>query len=956
MSLPLVFMVAEKPSICTSVAEALHAIAARDGIRNEKLISRNRSPPVYDFQGNFRGKLSLIRVTSVTGHLYSLDFPPKYQSWETTDPLDLFTAPTVHVSEKGGVVKHLEREAKNAEALVLWMDCDREGENICFEVIRSVVNSMKKGTRGPNCFRAKFSAVTQKDIERAMQNLVSPNHNEALSVDARQELDLKVGVAFSRFQTKYFQGKYGNLDSSIISYGPCQTPTLGFCVQRHDEIQSFTSEPFWSLDIALEVMINGNIKKVPVNWSRGRLFDQNIVETFGYMVHNPQNQSGISSTSASTPNALLCYDIKVSETRKTRPQPLNTVELLKLASKYLGIGPQAAMRSAEYLYLSGFLSYPRTESTTYPKSFDIREALEIQANNPEYSKYATNLLRHGYTQPRQGHDAGDHPPITPVGVPVNLSGDDWKIYDLVTCHFLATISKDATFLKTKAKFRSTTCNEEFQLIGKRELDPGYLTVYGGSKRQEDDEEDEDGDLEAMGDIPEFHRDQIYPIATMNIRQGHTTAPGYLTESELIGMMEKHGIGTDASIPTHINNILTRNYVSLGTGRTLIPTELGIVLVHGYLRIDPDLVLPEVRAAIETFCDLIAKGTASKDQVVKQSLTNFMKKFEYFRQHIGNMDSLFEASFSPLAATGKPLSKCGKCRRYLKFIPLKPQRLYCPTCEETYALPQNGTIKLYKELKCPLDNFDLLVYSLGNTEKAQGKSFTLCPYCYNYPPSFEDVEEIGKDTKGEGETKQCLDPITEGSKKDGEEEEEDDDEGEEDEEDEALKGLAHMGCNSCLHPSCKHSSIQNGVCDCPNEDCSGLMVLDVNSKPNWKLACNVCNMLIRFRAEIHNIIPEVRKECSECEERLITVEFNKLKSPLPDGQTTYTGCIVCDDFLSNLTEIVAGRTINITVLRQMKARRMAAMKGRKGRKGGRGGGRGRGKRRNKADILMSFEDF
>lgn len=88
-------------------------------------------------------------------------------------------------------------------------------------------------------YRAKFSSVTEKDISKAMDNLVEPNRDEALSVDARQEIDLKVGVAFSRFQTSYFQGKYQSLDCRVISsVSSCLLLFLSFCFVRKDSLKS----------------------------------------------------------------------------------------------------------------------------------------------------------------------------------------------------------------------------------------------------------------------------------------------------------------------------------------------------------------------------------------------------------------------------------------------------------------------------------------------------------------------------------------------------------------------------------------------------------------------------------------------------------------------------------------------------------------------------------------------
>lgn len=72
---------------------------------------------------------------------------------------------------------------------------------------------------------------------------------------------------------------------------------------------------------------------------------------------------------------------------------------------------------------------------------------------------------------------------------------------------------------------------------------------------------------------------------------------------------------------------------------------------------------------------------------------------------------------------------------LMFFQAKPSRLHCSHCDETYSLPQNGAIKLYKELKCPLDEFELVLWTSGS----RGKSYPLCPYCFSNPP-FRDMKK------------------------------------------------------------------------------------------------------------------------------------------------------------------------------------------------------------------------
>ncbi|XP_026043499.1 DNA topoisomerase 3-beta-1 isoform X3 [Astatotilapia calliptera] len=750
-----VLMVAEKPSLAQAIAKILSKgnCTSRKGL--------NGACSVHEYTGIFQGQTVHFKMTSVCGHVMSLDFIGKYNNWDKVDPAELFSkAPTEkkEANPKLNMVKFLQVEARGSDCVVLWLDCDKEGENICFEVLDAIQPVMNKGS-ARSVYRAKFSSITDTDIWNAMNRLGEPNHNEALSVDARQELDLRIGCAFTRFQTKYFQGKYGNLDSSLISFGPCQTPTLGFCVERHDKIQSFKPETYWVIQAKV---FKGKESPLTLDWNRVRVFDREVGQMF----------VNLAKTSRDAQVEL----VSKKEKTKQRPQALNTVEMLRVASSALGMGPQHTMQIAERLYTQGYISYPRTETTHYPANFDLKGTLKQQTNNPFWVEEVKALLSTGINQPRKGTDAGDHPPITPMcaATEAELGSDGWRLYEYITRHFIATVSQDCKYLQTTIEFSIGT--EAFSCSGRTLISPG----------------------------------------------------------------------TDASIPVHINNICQRNYVTVESGRKLKPTNLGIVLVHGYYKIDAELVLPTIRSAVEKQLNLIAQGKANYHQVLQHALDIFKRKFHYFVDSITNMDELMEVSFSPIAATGKPLSRCGKCHRFMKYIQAKPSRLHCSHCDETYSLPQNGAIKLYKELRCPLDDFELVLWTSG----ARGKSYPLCPYCFSNPP-FRDMK----------------------------------------------KG---MGCNECTHPSCQHSLNSLGIGQCVECD-SGVLVLDPTSGPKWRMACNKCNVVVHFFEHAHKV-QVAQESCDVCDASLVAVDFNKTRTPLPASETQHTGCVFCDPVFQDLVEL------------------------------------------------------
>ena len=175
--------------------------------------------------------------------------------------------------DKQGIKRTLEEEGRDATVLLLWLDCDLEGENIAYEVIDVATTRNKR----LDIYRAKFSALIPRDIFRTLQHPERPNKHMSDAVDARQEIDLRLGAAFTRFQTMRLQGKFDALRDNVISYGPCQFPTLGFVVERYLTIQSFVAEEYWTITCEFETPDKdertGMLKTV-FYWERNRIFDR----------------------------------------------------------------------------------------------------------------------------------------------------------------------------------------------------------------------------------------------------------------------------------------------------------------------------------------------------------------------------------------------------------------------------------------------------------------------------------------------------------------------------------------------------------------------------------------------------------------------------------------------------------------------------------------------------------
>ncbi|KAI3451633.1 hypothetical protein Pfo_008298 [Paulownia fortunei] len=668
--------VAEKPSVAKAVSGILSKNPSSGGLRVRD--GRSRYNKIFEFIYTIQNQQFHMSFTSVTGHLMELEFEDRYRKWHSCDPVDLYHAPVKKFvpQDKSDIEKTLEEEARKCQWLILWLDCDREGENIAFEVVEVCT----RANRNLNIWRARFSALIDREIHYSVQHLVRPNQLFADAVDVRQEIDLRIGASFTRFQTMLLRDAFV-LDFTtddknvVLSYGPCQFPTLGFVVERFWEIQSHEPEEFWTINCTH----NSEEGTATFNWiRRGHLFDYTCATIIYEMC-------------VQEPTATVT-NVRQQEKLKYPPHPLSTIELEKRASRYFRMSSEHTMKVAEDLYQAGFISYPRTETDCFSVRTDLHTIVQEQQGHPMWGSYAQRLLDPEAGLWRNpsggGHDDKAHPPIHPTKFSAGESGwsqDHHKVYELVVRHFLACVSQPAIGAETTVEI--DIAGEQFSASGRVIIAKNYLDVYrfetwGGSM------------------IPTYNYGQQFIPTTLTLDSGVTRPPPLLSEADLLSCMDKAGIGTDATMHDHIKKLLDRFYATKDSSMRFSPTKLGEALVMGYDDMGYELWKPYLRAMMESDMKAVSMGTKRKAEVLETCLQQMKACFVDAKLNTGKlfeaMAVFFERSNrsngNEQHAIGDVVRKCGLCQESDMVLRKKPDGNFMvgclgfPQCRNVVWLP------------------------------------------------------------------------------------------------------------------------------------------------------------------------------------------------------------------------------------------------------------------------------
>ena len=598
------------------------------------------------------------KVEASMGHLIDL---PKSQFG--IDVEKKYRPKYITIRGKGDILKKLKSAGKSVDKVYFAADPDREGEAISWHLMRALEVDEEE-----TC-RVEFHEITKNAVKEAFKSPRKIDKNRVDAQQARRVLDRLVGYKISPLLWK--KVKKG------LSAGRVQSVTMRLICDREEEIDAFIPEEYWSIG----AQVTPHYKKDAFSarfWGKEK---EKIKLT---------DEKSVSNIVEELENAIYTIkSIKRRERKRNPSPPFTTSSLQQDASRRLGFTVRKTMTVAQQLYEGiklkkegnvGLITYMRTDSTK------ISESAREEAQNYVSEQYGNNYIP---PKPRvykskkgaqEAHEAVRPTSIlrSPEAIKSELTKDQYRLYKLIWERFTASQMASAVF--NVVSIDITASGYVFKATGSTVKFPGFLVLYDNQDKEEKEEQ---------GVLPELEEGQELKLLKLDPQQHFTQPPPRYSEASLVKTLEELGIGRPSTYAPIIGTILARGYV-IKEQKTLLPTELGKIVVDIMKDYFPDIIDVDFTAALEEKLDQVEVGESPWIDVVDNFYLPFQKDLQRAEKDMEKIQIQDEVS-------EEECEKCGrlmvyKMGRFGKFLAcpgfpecrntkpiLKPTGVSCPVC-------------------------------------------------------------------------------------------------------------------------------------------------------------------------------------------------------------------------------------------------------------------------------------
>ena len=611
------------------------------------------SPSKAKTIGKFLGRS--YKVVASLGHIRDL---PK--SRMGVDVENNYHPDYISIRGKGDVIKELRKDAKNAKAIYLASDPDREGEAIAWHVS----NILKLDDKQKN--RVTFNEITKDAVKEAFKEPRTINMDLVDAQQARRVLDRLVGYSISPILWK--KVKKG------LSAGRVQSVALNLIIQRENEIKQFKPEEYWTID---------------AEFAHGQdHFQASFYGENGKKVrlHNNDDVQAVLGKLDKRKNFAITKVVR--KERKRQPQPPYTTSTMQQdANRRLNFRTRKTMMAAQMLYEGidikqgapvGLITYVRTDSTR------IASIAKHEASKFIHEKYGGEYAAIKPVKGKLPEGAQDaHEAIRPTSVyrtPAEmkpyLTNDQYKLYSLIWSRFVASQMTPQVVDTMTVDLEQAGVN--FRANGSKVKFPGFTKVY---KRGE----------EKDNLLPDLDEGDTAKMVSDNPEQHFTQPPARYTEAALIKTLEQNGVGRPSTYAPTLDTIQRRYYVRL-VSRHFEPTELGEIVNRIIEQQFPEIVNAKFTADVEGELDQVEEGKQNWIKVVDSFYQPFSKEVKDAEEKVDKIQMRDELAGMDCEICGAPMvvkmgrygkfyacSRFPKCRNTKAIV--KDTGVTCPKCHQ-----------------------------------------------------------------------------------------------------------------------------------------------------------------------------------------------------------------------------------------------------------------------------------